>query len=100
MELGISVRRDHFHPIPRVDAAVLRLCRREHPLLARRELRGYRQLVELGFSCLGGCLSATLRRAYPTNQIRAACAVAAIALDEPVGLVSPDRWLTLYQALN
>ncbi|MFI6362526.1 23S ribosomal RNA methyltransferase Erm [Nocardia sp. NPDC050630] len=100
MELGISVRRDHFHPIPRVDAAVLRLRRREHPLLARRELRRYRQLVELGFSGLGGCLSATLRRAYRTNQIRAACAVAAIALDEPVGLVSPDRWLTLYQALN
>lgn len=100
MELGIKVRRDHFHPIPRVDAAVLRLRRREHPLLARRKLRGYHQLVELGFSGLGGSLAATLRRAYPAPKVRAVCTIAGIAPDEPVGLVSPDRWLTLYQALS
>lgn len=100
MEMGISVHRDRFRPIPRVDAAALRLRRREQPLLAPRELRGYRQLVELGFSGLGGCLATTLRLAYPTRQVRAACTIAGIALDEPVGLVSPDRWLTLYRALS
>ncbi|WP_433761899.1 23S ribosomal RNA methyltransferase Erm [Nocardia sp. CA-135398] len=100
MELGISVHRDQFRPIPRVDAAVLRLRRREHPLLPRKELRDYHRLVEFGFSGLGGCLAATLRRAYPVHLVRMACAVAGIALDEPVGLVSPDRWLTLHQALS
>ncbi|MEV5834781.1 23S ribosomal RNA methyltransferase Erm [Nocardia sp. NPDC052112] len=100
MELGIVVHRDYFRPIPRADAAVLRLRRRAQPLLARRELRGYHQLVELGFSGLGGSLAATLRRAYPASKVRTACIMAGIAIDEPVGFVSPDRWLSLYQALS
>ncbi|WP_063045068.1 23S ribosomal RNA methyltransferase Erm [Nocardia pseudovaccinii] len=100
IELGTRVERHHFRPIPRVDAAVLRLRRREQPLLARKELRGYHQLVEFGFTGLGGSLAATLRRVHPAHEVRVACTVAGIALDEPVGLVSPDRWLSLYQALS
>ncbi|MEV6140126.1 23S ribosomal RNA methyltransferase Erm [Nocardia sp. NPDC051990] len=100
MELDVRVHRYHFHLIPQVDAAVLRLRRREQPLLTRQELHGYHQFVEFGFSGLGGSLAATLRQAAPAPKVRAACTMAGIALDEPVGLISPDRWLTLYQALS
>lgn len=100
MTLGTRVDRRHFHPMPRVDAAVLRLNRRRQPLLDPNALRDYHRLVELGFTGVGGSLAASLRRAFPIHQVRKACATATIALDEPVGLVSPDRWLTLYRALS
>lgn len=99
IELGASVGRRSFHPVPGVDAAVLRLRTRPAPLLPREQLGAYRRLVELGFSGVGGSVAASLRRAYPARAVRSACGAAGIPLDRPVGLVSPDRWLVLFRAL-
>ncbi|MBF6454447.1 23S ribosomal RNA methyltransferase Erm [Nocardia cyriacigeorgica] len=100
MTLGPHVHRSSFEPVPRVDAAVLRLARRPQPLLTRPETAGYRTMVELGFSGVGGSLAASLRRRYPATAVRKACAAAGIETDEPVGLVHPDSWITLYQQLR
>ncbi|WP_280236895.1 23S ribosomal RNA methyltransferase Erm [Nocardia cyriacigeorgica] len=100
MTLGPSIGRGSFDPVPRVDAAVLRLTRRPQPLLPDAALADYNDLVELGFSGVGGSLAASLRRAHPAPAVRAACAAAGIAADEPVGLVDPDRWITLYRHLR
>lgn len=100
MELGARVRRDSFHPVPRVDAAVLRLRRRPSPLLPAAALADYRRIVELGFSGVGGSVASSLRTRFPARTVRAACRGAGIALDEPVGTVDPHRWLTLYRGLR
>ncbi|BDT87603.1 23S ribosomal RNA methyltransferase Erm [Nocardia cyriacigeorgica] len=98
--LGPRIGRTCFDPVPRVDAAVLRLARRPRPLLAGRETADYRALVELGFSGVGGSLSASLRREFPAPRVNAACVAAGIEPDAPVGLVHPDRWITLYRQLR
>ncbi|MEV0297429.1 23S ribosomal RNA methyltransferase Erm [Nocardia sp. NPDC050710] len=100
LELGIRIDRHHFHPIPRVDAAVLHLHTRAQPLLPAQALPEYRRMVELGFSGVGGSLAASLAREFPSRSVRAACSEAGLALDEPVGLVSPDHWIRLYRALH
>ncbi|WP_040796338.1 23S ribosomal RNA methyltransferase Erm [Nocardia higoensis] len=100
MSLGPRIARDRFRPIPRVDAAVLHLHRRERALLAGRELAGYRQLVELGFLGIGGSLAASLATRFPARRVRAACAEADIATHTPVGSVPPDSWIALYRALG
>ncbi|PXX57445.1 23S rRNA (adenine-N6)-dimethyltransferase [Nocardia tenerifensis] len=100
MELGAHIGRESFRPVPRVDTAILHLRRRPRPLLPNEAIPGYRRVVELGFTGLGGSLANSLRTRFPTRPVRAACAAAGIAPDEPVGLIDPHRWLTLYDALR
>lgn len=98
-DLGRRIGRREFRPVPNVDAAVLRLERRPKPLLPKAALRDYRDLVDLGFSGVGGSLAASLRRVAPARLAARACAEAGIARDRPVGLVPPDRWIALFNAL-
>ncbi|MFD6161149.1 23S ribosomal RNA methyltransferase Erm [Nocardia sp. NPDC060256] len=100
MELGARIGRHSFHPVPSVDTAILHLRRRPRPLLPGSALADYRRVVELGFLGVGGSLASSLRQEFPTRTVRAACTAAEIASDEPVGLIDPDRWLTLYAALR
>jgi 23S rRNA (adenine-N6)-dimethyltransferase len=100
LDLGPRIDRREFHPVPQVDAAVLHLTRRSEPLLPKADLIDYRDLVELGFSGVGGALAASLRRVVPARVAAKACAEAGIARDQPVGLVPPDRWIALYKALD
>lgn len=99
-ELGPRIGRGRFHPVPRVDAALLHLRRRPEPLLPPDAMGAYRRLVELGFSGAGGSLAASLRRAHPAGRVNRACGAAGVARDRPVGLVPPDRWLRLFLALH
>jgi 23S rRNA (adenine-N6)-dimethyltransferase len=100
LALGMRIGRHRFRPVPKVDAAVLHLRRRPEPLLPRRDLADYRDLVALGFTGIGGSLAASLRQAVPARAAARACAEAGIAKDAPVGLVPPDRWIALYKALT
>lgn len=94
------VPRDLFAPVPRVDSAILRLVRRPRPLLPRGELGTYRELVELGFTGVGGSLRASLRRAHPARRVDAALTAAAIARTAVVADVAPDQWIALHQRIN
>lgn len=100
LALGIRIGREQFRPVPNVDGAVLHLTRRPRPLLPRRALRDYRDMVALGFTGVGGSLAASLRQAVPARAAARACAEAGIAKDAPVGLVHPDKWIALYKALT
>ncbi|GAA5050410.1 23S ribosomal RNA methyltransferase Erm [Nocardia callitridis] len=98
--LGVRIGREHFHPVPKVDAALLHLRRRDRPLLPASALADYRALVELGYSGVGGSLAASLRRELPTRRVARACLIAHVAGDLPVGFVRPEQWLTLYRELR
>ncbi|MFB9661712.1 23S ribosomal RNA methyltransferase Erm [Glycomyces mayteni] len=100
LALGLRIGREQFRPVPNVDAAVLHLTRRPRPLLPRRALRDYRDMVALGFTGVGGSLASSLRQAVSARAAARACAEAGIAKDAPVGLVHPDKWIALYKALT
>ncbi|MEG8278806.1 ErmE/ErmH/ErmO/ErmR family 23S rRNA (adenine(2058)-N(6))-methyltransferase [Streptomyces sp. AHA2] len=94
------IGRHRFRPVPRVDAGVLRIERRAVPLLEAGALPGWRSLVELGFSGVGGSLQASLRRARPRRRVDAAFRAAGLDRDVLVGEVDPGRWLRLYEVLG
>jgi len=100
LNLGMRIDRREFRPVPQVDAAVIHLRRRPKPLLPKAALRDYRDLVDLGFSGVGGSLAASVSRVVPKRLAARACAEAGIARDQPVGLVPPDRWIVLFEALS
>ncbi|MFE2048433.1 23S rRNA (adenine(2058)-N(6))-methyltransferase Erm(O) [Streptomyces sp. NPDC059459] len=94
------VSRYGFRPAPRVDAGVLRIEHRPVPLLPGAALPGWRDLVELGFSGVGGSLHASLRRAHPRRRVDAAFRAARLDPGVLVGAVAPARWLRLHEELT
>jgi 23S rRNA (adenine-N6)-dimethyltransferase len=94
------VPRGSFRPVPRVDSGILRLERREVPLVQPAALGAYRRLVDLGFSGVGGSLCGSLARRYGGRKATGACRAARLGTDTPVGLVWPEQWLTLFRILE
>ncbi|WP_336215615.1 ErmE/ErmH/ErmO/ErmR family 23S rRNA (adenine(2058)-N(6))-methyltransferase [Nonomuraea sp. LPB2021202275-12-8] len=94
--LGDRIGRHSFRPVPSVDSAILRVERRPEPLI--RSGRHYQQLVELGFSGVGGSLRASLWTRY--DGVDAALAAAGVARDTVVGHVHPDQWITVFDRLH
>ncbi|WP_459961073.1 ErmE/ErmH/ErmO/ErmR family 23S rRNA (adenine(2058)-N(6))-methyltransferase [Nocardia sp. IFM 10818] len=94
-ELCGRIGRESFRPVPAVDSAILRIRRRLEPLVADR--RAFRELVELGFTGVGGSVRASLRTRY--QGVDRALAAAGIAPDTVVGYVHPDQWVAVYHAL-
>lgn len=98
--LAGTIPRTEFRPVPRVDAAILRLERRAQPLISPARQAAYRRLVQAGFSGLGGSVRASLRRSYPADQVAAACANAGLDRRAVVAYVSPDQWIQIFKALD
>ncbi|MFD5714401.1 ErmE/ErmH/ErmO/ErmR family 23S rRNA (adenine(2058)-N(6))-methyltransferase [Streptomyces pharetrae] len=97
--LVARIDRSRFSPVPRVDAGVVRIERRRTPLLDPAALEGWRVLVELGFSGVGGSLHASLRRAHPRRRVDAAFRAAGLDAGVLVGEVAPESWLRLHAVL-
>jgi 23S rRNA (adenine-N6)-dimethyltransferase len=99
-EMRGTIARTEFRPVPRVDAAILRLQRRPEPLIAPPRLAAYRRLVQAGFTGVGGSVQASLRRTYPPDKVASACAEAGLDRRAVVAFVSPDQWIQIFQALE
>lgn len=97
--LGPIVRRESFRPRPAVDAAVLLLTRRPHPLVAQDAENAWLRAVETGFLGVGGSLRASLGRIYPQRRVDAAVGRAGVAHDEVVAFVTPAQWLAVFDDL-
>jgi 23S rRNA (adenine-N6)-dimethyltransferase len=89
-----------FRPVPRVDAGILHLERRAEPLVSPARQAAYRQLVQAGFSGIGGSVQASLRRSYPPDKVAEACAAAGVDRRTVVAYVSPDQWVAIFRALD
>ncbi|MCC3651079.1 23S rRNA (adenine(2058)-N(6))-methyltransferase Erm(S) [Streptomyces sp. S07_1.15] len=97
--LGRISRRE-FRPVPRVDSGILRIERRERPLLPSAALGDYHRMVELGFSGVGGSLYASLRRAHRAGPLDAAFRGARLDRSVVVAYVTPEQWLTVFRTLR
>jgi 23S rRNA (adenine-N6)-dimethyltransferase len=97
--LCARVDRHQFDPVPRVDAAILRLARRHEPLLPHRALPDYRWLVEVGFGGRGGSLYASLHRHFSATELSTAFAGTGLDRRVVVGHVTPWQWITVFERL-
>jgi 23S rRNA (adenine-N6)-dimethyltransferase len=97
--LAGRIDRRSFRPVPRVDGGILRLVRRDAPLVHLSDLDWYRDFVDWGFTGVGGSLQATMARRYGDRRVAGAFRATRIAPDLPVGAVWPEQWLTLFRLL-
>ncbi|MET8975069.1 ErmE/ErmH/ErmO/ErmR family 23S rRNA (adenine(2058)-N(6))-methyltransferase [Streptomyces sp. NPDC004539] len=94
------VARTRFWPVPRVDAGVVRIERRRTPLVEPASYAWWGELVEAGFSGVGGSLHASLRRVCPRRRVDAAFGAAGLERGVLVGAVTPGEWLRLFDVLG
>jgi 23S rRNA (adenine-N6)-dimethyltransferase len=99
-ELRGRIPRTQFRPVPRVDAGILHLQRRDEPLITPARQASYRRLVQAGFSGVGGSVQASLRRSYPPDAVAQACASAGVDRRAVVAFVSPDQWVQIFRSLD
>lgn len=99
-DLRGRIGRQEFRPVPRVDAGILQISRRERPLVPAARLATYQRLVRAGFSGVGGSLLASLRREYPADRLRAAFQAAGVERSAVVAFVSPAQWVELFRILD
>jgi 23S rRNA (adenine-N6)-dimethyltransferase len=98
-QLAGRIARTAFRPVPRVDSGILRLIRRDLPLVPADAMPDWQDFVDLGFTGVGGALHATLVRRYGARRTYAACRAARVDTDLPVGPVWPEQWLMLFRLL-
>ena len=99
-QLRGAIARSQFRPVPKVDAGVLHLTRRDKPLLRESEADAYHRMVEIGFGGTGGTLYKSLIRHYPRASVTAAFDAVGVGRSEVVAFVDPDAWLRLFSALR
>lgn len=98
-ELRARIERTRFRPVPGVDAAVLHLYQRDRPLLPDSAATAWGDLVDLGFTGVGGTLHASLSRAYPPRLVGRALDSADLARDTVVAFAAPAQWLAVFDEL-
>lgn len=99
-QLRGRIARDQFRPVPKVDAGVLQLTRRDEPLLPESDSYAYHRMVEIGFSGVGGTLYKSLVQHYPRASVAAAFDAADVDRGRVVAFVTPQEWLRLFRALR
>lgn len=99
-QLRGRIERTWFRPVPRVDAGVLHLAQRDRPLVGDAAATGYADLVDLGFTGVGGTLAASLSRAYPVRAVGRALDAVGLSRETVVAFATPEQWLGIFDALG
>ncbi|HZU76777.1 MAG TPA: 23S ribosomal RNA methyltransferase Erm [Dehalococcoidia bacterium] len=93
-------RRSDFAPAPAVDVVLLRLARRESPLVAPEEGHDFRDFAVYAFTAWQPTLRATLDRLFPHRRLRQIMAELGIAPHATPAAVRCEQWLALFAAFR
>lgn len=101
-ELHGRVPAHGFRPRPGVDGGLLRIVRRDAPLVPLTDRRRYERFVSAVFTGRGGRLARILERASPATRAEVAGAVriAGVSAHALPRDLSPEQWARLWGALR
>ncbi len=91
------VPRGAFEPRPRVRSAVLRISRREAPLVDDASARAYRRFVASTFGARGDTVRATLKRRLSHRQMLRLARDSGFALSARPSQLTFDQWLMIFR---
>jgi 23S rRNA (adenine-N6)-dimethyltransferase len=96
-EIVASVPRGAFVPPPSVESSVLRIVRRDVPLVSGASGRRYRAFLESAFGHGSGAVGATLRPYMTARQVRRTAHGMGVAPDARVSRLTFEQWLVIFR---
>jgi 23S rRNA (adenine-N6)-dimethyltransferase len=100
IDLVAALPRDHFRPPPSVDCALLRVRRRNPPLLQASALAPYRALVRAAFGRHEPDVRRSLRTFFTPTQLRRLSRDLGFPLDARAHELRSEHWLGLWRFLE
>lgn len=97
IEIAGVIARHDFVPPPRVRSAVLRIVRRDAPLVGGRDARRYRAFVEATIGHGSPELAPALRRYMTARQVRRLCKEMSLGRGARTSQVTFEQWLTVFR---
>ncbi len=98
-ELRTVVPRAHFAPPPRVDAAIVRIARRERPLITAKEGRRFMAFAAYVLSEPGRPAADAFKGIFTPAQLRAALKNAQVDREQAVALLTLGQWASLFHTM-
>lgn len=92
-----AFKRTDFVPVPRVDAALLAIRRREQPLVAREDAARYRAFVRYGFGRWRKDVKTNFRNVFSNLQFKTLARTLQFPLDATPTQLTFDQWLGLFR---
>jgi 23S rRNA (adenine-N6)-dimethyltransferase len=93
-------RRQDFSPVPRVDVVMLRLRRRERPLVAPDDTRFFRDFAVFAFTAWQPSLRDVLARLLSGTDTAAIERQAGTCLSRPPSALAVPEWLDVFRAVR
>lgn len=90
-------QRTEFVPVPRVDAALLAIRRRDDPLVAHADAARYREFVRYGFGRWRKDLKTGFRGVFSNLQFKTLARTLQFPLDATPTALTFDQWLGLFR---
>jgi 23S rRNA (adenine-N6)-dimethyltransferase len=97
IEIAGMVPRRAFVPAPRVESVVLRIERRDGPLVPAREARRYRAFVEATIGHGSPQLAPALRRYMTSRQVVRLMRGMGLGRDARTSQITFEQWLTVFR---
>jgi len=94
-----GVPRSHFSPPPGVDAAIVRITRREPPLVPVKQGRRFAAFAAFVLREPRLCAAASLREIFTPAQMKASLKLARIDREQAVASLSLEQWASLFGSM-
>ncbi|MCC3376320.1 23S ribosomal RNA methyltransferase Erm [Cohnella sp. REN36] len=99
-EMRTAIPRAHFAPPPRVDAAIVRIARRERPLVPAAESRRFAAFAAYLLRQPRLPAAEALRGVFTPAQLRPTLQLARIDREQTAVSLSPEQWASLFLAMR
>ncbi len=99
-EMRTVVPRTHFAPPPRVDAAIVRIVRRDHPLIPAQEGKRFLAFASYVLSRPRLLAADALKGIFTSVQLKTALKNARVDRERAVALLSLEQWASLFHAMR
>ncbi|TVX96652.1 23S ribosomal RNA methyltransferase Erm [Cohnella terricola] len=99
-EMRTVVPRTHFAPPPRVDAAIIQIVRRDHPLVPANDAKRFMAFAAYALSEPRQLAAEALKGIFTPAQLKTALKNARVDRERAVALLSQEQWASLFHTMR
>lgn len=94
-----EIKRDNFSPPPKVDSAMIKILRKEKPLISNKDYIAFLGLIDYGLRNAHYPIDIALRGIFSHPQLKHLRRNLKINNDTPIGSLSETHWATIFKTM-